>query len=146
MPGGEATNVNVVVFGLIRSRLDLTIYRTRGELTNHYTIDVSNRDTDIQYINVLKGITDPHLYFTCKSENEKRLSIVSCKFKTNSLSNYLHTNTSSNAIVNAASNISYRTLLEASDTRSMLPADVGGLWYKVDVTGRCFCSSIYERG
>ena len=83
--GGEATTVNVVVFGLIRSGLDLTIYRTRGELTNHYAIDVSNRDTDIQYINVLKGITDKHLYFTCKSENEKRLSIVSCKFKTNTV-------------------------------------------------------------
>ena len=82
---------------------------------------------------MLKGITDPHLYFTCKSENEKRLSIVSCKFKSNSLSNYLHTNTSSNAIVNAASNISYRTLLEASDTRSMLQADVFAVLYMNEV-------------
>jgi len=39
----------------------------------------------------------------------------------------LHNNTPSNDIVNAASNISCRSLLEAADT------------------GRCFCSSFYER-
>jgi len=39
----------------------------------------------------------------------------------------LYNNTFINAIVNAVSNISYMTLLEAADT------------------GRCFCSSFYER-
>jgi len=33
----EATNTNFIVFGLTRSRLEPTIYRTRGELSNHYT-------------------------------------------------------------------------------------------------------------
>ena len=52
------------------------------------------------------------------------MSIVSCKFKTNKVCQIICTYTPSNAIVNAASNISYRSLLEASDTRSMLQADV----------------------
>jgi hypothetical protein len=39
MPGGEATNTNFIVFGLTRSRLEPTSYRTRGEQANHYTID-----------------------------------------------------------------------------------------------------------
>jgi len=41
----------------------------------------------------------------------------------------LYNNTPSNAIVNAASNISYRSLLEASDTRSMLQAYVFAVLY-----------------
>jgi hypothetical protein len=36
---GEATNTNCIVFGLTRPRLELTIYRTRGEHANHYTTD-----------------------------------------------------------------------------------------------------------
>ena len=36
---GEATNTNFIVFGLTRSGLEPTIYRTRGEHTNHYTTD-----------------------------------------------------------------------------------------------------------
>ena len=38
---GEATNTNLIDFGLTRPRLELMIYRTRGEHANHYTIDAS---------------------------------------------------------------------------------------------------------
>jgi hypothetical protein len=33
---GEATNTNFIVFALTRPGLETTIYRTRGEHTNHY--------------------------------------------------------------------------------------------------------------
>ena len=36
---GEATNTNLIVFGLTRQGLKPTIYHTRGKQTNHYTID-----------------------------------------------------------------------------------------------------------
>ena len=36
---GEATHINYIVFGLTRLGLEPTIYRIRGEYTNHYTID-----------------------------------------------------------------------------------------------------------
>ena len=36
---GEAKNTKFIVFGLTRSWLEPTIYRTRGELANHYTTD-----------------------------------------------------------------------------------------------------------
>jgi len=36
---GETTNTNFIVFGLIRSGLEPTIYCTRGELSNYYTTD-----------------------------------------------------------------------------------------------------------
>jgi hypothetical protein len=36
---GEATHTNVIIFGLIRSGLEPTIYRTRGEHAKHYTTD-----------------------------------------------------------------------------------------------------------
>ena len=35
----DATITNLSVFGLTRSGLEPTIYRTRGEHTNHYTTD-----------------------------------------------------------------------------------------------------------
>jgi hypothetical protein len=35
----EATNTNFIVFGLTRSGLKPTIYRTQGENANHYTTD-----------------------------------------------------------------------------------------------------------
>jgi hypothetical protein len=38
--GEEATNTNFNVFGLNRPGLEPTIYRTRGELVNHYITDV----------------------------------------------------------------------------------------------------------
>ena len=38
MLSGEATNTNFIVFGLTRSRLEPTIYRSRGEPANYYTI------------------------------------------------------------------------------------------------------------
>jgi hypothetical protein len=34
----EAANINFIVFGFIRSGLELTGYWTQGELANHYTI------------------------------------------------------------------------------------------------------------
>ena len=36
---GEATNTNLIVFGLTRSGLELTIYCTRSKHFNHYTTD-----------------------------------------------------------------------------------------------------------
>jgi hypothetical protein len=39
MLSGEATNTNFIVFGLTRSGLEPTIYRTRGEHANHCTTD-----------------------------------------------------------------------------------------------------------
>ena len=33
----ESANINFIVFGLTRSGLEPTIYRTRGEHSNHYT-------------------------------------------------------------------------------------------------------------
>ena len=36
---GEAANTNCIVFGLTRSGLEPTIYRTRGEHANHYGTD-----------------------------------------------------------------------------------------------------------
>jgi hypothetical protein len=36
---GEATNINFIVFGLIRPGLEPTIYSTQSEHANHYTID-----------------------------------------------------------------------------------------------------------
>ena len=35
---GEATNTNFIVFGLTRPELEPTIYRTRGQHANHYTL------------------------------------------------------------------------------------------------------------
>jgi len=37
---GEATNTNLIVFGLTRPGLESMIYRIRGEHANHYTTDV----------------------------------------------------------------------------------------------------------
>jgi hypothetical protein len=36
---GKATNLNLIVFRLTRSGPEPTIYRIRGEHTNHYTTD-----------------------------------------------------------------------------------------------------------
>jgi hypothetical protein len=36
---GEATNTNCIVFGLTRPGVEPTIYHTRSEHANHYTID-----------------------------------------------------------------------------------------------------------
>ena len=40
MRSGEAINTNFIVFGLIRSELEPTIYYTRCKHANHYTTDV----------------------------------------------------------------------------------------------------------
>ena len=39
MHGGEATNTNFIVFGLTRSGIEPTIYRTGRVNANHYTTD-----------------------------------------------------------------------------------------------------------
>ena len=48
---GEATNINFIVFGLTRSGLEPTTYRTQGEHANRYTTDavfgVGNRIEEI---------------------------------------------------------------------------------------------------
>jgi hypothetical protein len=36
---GEATNTNFIVFGLTRTGLEPTIYRTRDDQANHYATD-----------------------------------------------------------------------------------------------------------
>jgi hypothetical protein len=36
---GEATNTNCIVVGLTRPGLEPTIYHTRAEHANHYTVD-----------------------------------------------------------------------------------------------------------
>jgi hypothetical protein len=43
----EKTNTNFIVFGLTRSGLEPTIYRTRGEHANHYTTDAFFQDGKI---------------------------------------------------------------------------------------------------
>ena len=50
----EATNTNFIVFGLTRSGLEPTIYRTRGEHTNHYTTDAVSLKLGIaNYFNLI---------------------------------------------------------------------------------------------
>jgi hypothetical protein len=41
---GEATNTNIIVFGLTRPGLEPTIYHTRGEHANHYTTDAVEKN------------------------------------------------------------------------------------------------------
>ena len=36
---GEVNNTNIIVFAMIRSGLELMIYRTRGDHANHYTTE-----------------------------------------------------------------------------------------------------------
>jgi hypothetical protein len=52
MLSGEATNTNLIVFGLTRSVLELTIYRIRGEHANHYATDavVKDRTANLRHI------------------------------------------------------------------------------------------------
>ena len=49
---GEATNTNFIVFGLSRSGLEPTIYRTRREHANHYTIYVVEIMKILKYENI----------------------------------------------------------------------------------------------
>ena len=46
----EATNTNVMVFGLIRPGLKPTIYQTRGEHANYYATDAVDRDSNLQHV------------------------------------------------------------------------------------------------
>ena len=43
MLSGEATNTNLIVFGLTRPGIEPTIYRTRGEHADHYASDAVKR-------------------------------------------------------------------------------------------------------
>jgi hypothetical protein len=56
---GEATNTNFIVFGLTRSRLELTIYHTRGEHASHYTTDALSTNNQL-CIEVSPKIYGPH--------------------------------------------------------------------------------------
>ena len=56
---GEATNTNYIVFGLTRSGLEPTIYRTQDEHANHYTTDA----VDIFSINIKNVLKFKHDIF-----------------------------------------------------------------------------------
>jgi hypothetical protein len=43
-----AINTNFIVFGLTRSGLEPTIYRTQGEHANHYATDAVTQNEDKQ--------------------------------------------------------------------------------------------------
>ena len=59
MINGEATNTNFIVVGLTRPGLEPTIYRTRGEHANHYTIDtVRNKKTQHRKLKIVQH--EPH--------------------------------------------------------------------------------------
>ena len=47
MLSGEATSTNLTVFGLTRSGLEPTIYRTRGEHANHSNTSAVKDDSYI---------------------------------------------------------------------------------------------------
>jgi hypothetical protein len=52
---GEASNTNVILFGLTRPRLEPTIYHTRGEHANHYnTVAGSTRLTGMIIVIMFK--------------------------------------------------------------------------------------------
>ena len=53
----EATNTNFIIFGLIQSGLEPTIYRTRGKLANHYTTDAVGNWFVLKKKKEKKGIT-----------------------------------------------------------------------------------------
>jgi hypothetical protein len=58
---GEATHTNFIVFGLIRSGLESTIYRTRGEHANHYTTDPRSTALEASTLTITPLIHDlPH--------------------------------------------------------------------------------------
>ena len=67
----EKQQIPILVFGLTRSGLEPTIYRTRGEHTNHYTTDAviyiedNNRFIYLTEIkNVGKPETDIDVYYS----------------------------------------------------------------------------------
>jgi hypothetical protein len=75
---GEATNTNLIVFGLTRQGLEPMIYRTRDEYANHYIIDAVIYDDDAirQNVNNLRPL--------CESRNldiEKQNYLNSAKNK-----------------------------------------------------------------
>jgi hypothetical protein len=57
---GEATNTNFIVFVLTRSRLEPTIYRTRGEHANTNTTDAVANEGFTSYIGMYLGVA-----YTC---------------------------------------------------------------------------------
>ena len=62
----EATNSNYIVYGLIRPRLEPTIYRTRGEHAYHYITDVvtKKRFTGVCIIYYMLNLVCIWEYFT----------------------------------------------------------------------------------
>ena len=49
MLSGVATHTNYIVFGLIRSGLESTIYHTRDEYANHYTTDAVETNFELSF-------------------------------------------------------------------------------------------------
>jgi hypothetical protein len=47
MLSGEATNTNVIVFGLTRLGIEPKIYHTGGKHANHYSTNVAVRDSNL---------------------------------------------------------------------------------------------------
>ena len=58
MLNGEATYINIIIYGLTRPRLELMIYHTQDKHVNHYTTD------DVVYITYT---TDDVVYITWQS-------------------------------------------------------------------------------
>jgi hypothetical protein len=58
---GEAINTNFIVFGLTRSRLEPTIYRTR-EHASHYTNDVGFVHTELDIYISITSIGPSHIH------------------------------------------------------------------------------------
>jgi hypothetical protein len=66
MLSGKAPNTNFIVFGLTRSGLEPTIYRTRVEHANHYTSDAvdniyiereKKRESVVRVVHVVKFVS-----------------------------------------------------------------------------------------
>ena len=62
---GKAANTNFIVFSLTRQRLELTIYRTRGEHANHYTTDADP--------NTVTTVTQTPMQSTAKATDNSRV-------------------------------------------------------------------------
>jgi hypothetical protein len=60
----EATNTNFIVFSLTRSGLEPTIYHTRGEHANHYTIDA----VSIDLLHILDLILNSYVFIPFQYE------------------------------------------------------------------------------
>jgi hypothetical protein len=59
MLSGEATNTNLIVFGLTRQALEPTIYRNQGKHANHYATDAVV--CDLELCDVITQIFSAHI-------------------------------------------------------------------------------------